>query len=238
MSYEQFRDYRRQFQGSGREQRQPRNNMKRPRGYSPPAFGCTSSPPTDHPNAKRFRGLNGKVSQGVARNPEGSFFTTRSDDEISLAEEAQITPTKLPHHSIFMQDKQNHHYRQPEPTHYQNHNQLGFNQTVASMNVPEGNRSTNNATRTSYATDYQPMNNLLGNLHLMRQQRRQTSVQSLQPQAQVQNHSAVIPQQQHHHHRHYRNYHSVPKTLVNNNSQGTNQSRKKTFSLRVSSNLY
>lgn len=247
MSYEQFRDYRQQFQGSisshrgpeEREQRQPRNSVKRPRGYSPPAFGCTASPPTDYPIAKRFRGPIGKISQGGASNSGGFFFTTRSDDEISLSEEAQTTPTALPHHSIFTQDKQNHHYRQSVQTYqHQNQSQVGLNQTVNSINSPTGMRSANNASGTSYATDYQPMNNLLGNLHLMRQQRRQTSVQSIQQQAQVQNHSAVIPQQPHHHNRQNGNYHTVPKTLANNNKQGTNQSRKKTVSLRVSSNLY
>lgn len=246
MSYEQFGDWRQQFRGSTfthrgpeeLEQRQPRNNMKRPRGYSPPAFEDTNNPQNAFPNAKRMRRFSGKASHGVASNHGGFFVQSRSDDEVSLAEEAQTTPTVLPHHSIFTQENHNNNYQQPARTQMQQHeSQFGYNQAVASVNVPSGNRSTT-AIGASYATDYQPVNNLLGNLHLMRQQRRQMGVQSSQHQAQAQNHSTIIPPQQHHHQRQYGNYHSVPKATANNNRPGTNQSRKKTVSLRVSSNLY
>mmetsp|Transcript_3515 Transcript_3515/g.8382 ORF Transcript_3515/g.8382 Transcript_3515/m.8382 type:complete len:242 (-) Transcript_3515:157-882(-) len=241
MSYEQFGDRRQQFHGSNFprrgpeevEQRQPRNSMKRPRGYSPPAFEDTNNNPQNgYPTAKRMRRYSGKASQG------GFLLQSRSDDEVSLAEEAQTTPTVLPHHSIFMQDNHCNNYQQPAPTQMQQYeSQFGHNQAVASANVPPGNRSTS-VNGTSYATDYQPMNNLLGNLHLMRQQRRQTSLQSSQQQAQAQNHSTIIPQQQHHHHRQYGNYQPAPKATANKNRPGTNQSRKKTTSLRLSSNLY
>ena len=246
MSYEQFGDRRQQFHGSNFphrgpeevEQRQPRNSMKRPRGYFPPAFEDVNNPQNGYPTAKRMRRYSGKASQGVAGNHGGFFLQSRSDDEVSLAEEAQTTPTVLPHHSIFMQDNHNNYNQQPARTQMQQYeSQFGYNQALASANVPSGNRSTP-ANGTSYATDYQPMNNLLGNLHLMRQQRRQTSVQSSQQQAQAQNYSTIVPQQQHHHHRQYGNYHSAPKATANKNRSGTNQSRKKTASLRVSSNLY
>ena len=236
--------------------------MKRPRGYSPPAFDCASdTPDISHPVTKRLRRMSCNESLGIASNNNnfnnnignngGSFLASKSDDEVSLAEESQIVPTISPHHSIFMQGRQNKHYQQPAQMYQQQHqSQLGHHQAAASVNathhVPSENRFLS-ASGTLYATDYQPMNNILGNLHLMRQQRRQSNAPSSQQQVQTRNHSAMIPQQQQQqlqqpqqngYHRHYGNYHSVPKTTVNNDGSGTIRSRKKTVSLRVSSNLH
>ena len=151
------------------------------------------------------------------------------------------------------QRQQNKQYQQPaqiRPQHHQS--QLGHQQAIASGNTtqfPHGNGPLG-ANRASYATDYQPMNNLLGNLHLMRQQRRQNNAQSSQMQTQIRQLSPVIPmqqphQQQHqhqhqqnHYQRQYGNYHSVSKPATSNNGSGKNRSQKKKVSLRVSSNLF
>jgi hypothetical protein len=275
--FRDFRCFRRAPEEHQHQHHQSRNGMKRSRDYSPPAFDCASdsSDNSSHQVTKRLRTLSCNDFPGMTssnfnnsnsnntNNHGGLFLTSKSDDEVSLAEEAQTAPTSLPHHSSFMQHKINHHYQQPIQIHQQQQQQqshIGNHQAVsssvnASSNVHSGNTSSR-ASGLTYATDYQPMNSLLGNLHLMRQQqqqrRRQISVvQTSQEQAQTRDHSAMVPQQQqqhgqqpqnqyHHHHRHLNgNHHSVPTTAPNAvASSGTNRSRKKTVSLRVNSNLY
>jgi len=290
MSYQHFHNSRQQFRDFRRapeeQQQQSRNGMKRPRGYSPPAFDCasasdSSSDNSSHQVTKRLRTLScsdGMTSRNFNNSnitntnthTGGLFFTSKSDDEISLAEDAQTTPTVLPHHSSFMQHKQNHHYYQQHTTqihqqqqqlqlqqsHMGNHQAVSSSVSATNNNVHSGNIGSR-AGGTTYATDYQPMNSLLGNLHLIRQQqqqqrrRQQTSVgqaQALQQQARIpRDHSAMVPQQQqpqyqyHQHHNRslYGNHPSVPTTAANAvASSGTNRSRRKTVSLRVNSNLY
>jgi len=265
MSYEQFNNNRQQFcdlrsfhcAPEEQRQHQSRNGMKRPRGYSPPDLDYSSDPSCRHQVTKRLRRLSVNDSPGLMSNSfnnnnnHGGFsLTNKSDDEISLAEEAQIAPSALPKHSSFMQHEQNQHYQQSIQTQQQQHqSQLGHHQpvasTVAATNVPSGSRCST-ASGTIYATDYQPMNSLLGNLHIMRQRqqrRRQAALHDvLQGQAHTRDHSAMVPQQQHqpqnHYHRHYGNHHSVPTTTTNAVVSGDNHSRRKTVSLRVSSNLY
>lgn len=266
MNHQQFGDHRQQFGGPSpfhnspeeQDQRQPRNSMKRARGYSPPAFYSPSDPQSTYPAAKRVRRVSGTESFGFPNNNfnnnvnnRGPFPASKSDDEVSLAEEVHTAPTVLPNHSIFAQKQQNKQYQQPAQIHSQHHqSQLGYQQAVASGNTtqfPHGNGPLG-ANRASYATDYQPMNNLLGNLHLMRQQRRQNNAQSSQMQTQIRQLSPVIPmqqphQQQHqhqqnHYQRQYGNYHSVSKPATSNNGSGKNRSQKKKVSLRVSSNLF
>lgn len=259
MNHQHSGDRRQQFGGPNpfhrspeeQEQRQPRNSMKRSRGYSPPEFYCPSDPQSTYPAAKRVRRVSGTESFGFPSNNfnnnvnnRGLFLASKSDDEVSLAEEVHIAPTALPNHSIFAQKQQNEQYQQPAQIPSQS--QFGHQQVVAAGNTtqfPHRNGPLG-GTGASYATDYQPMNNLLGNLHLMRQQRRQNNAQSSQMQAQARQHSSVFPmqqqqqQQQNHYQRHYGNYHSVSKPATTNDGSGNNRSQKKKVSLRVSSNLY
>eukprot|EP00536_Pseudo-nitzschia_multiseries_P006058 jgi/Psemu1/65410/estExt_Genemark1.C_1240072 len=106
-----------------------------------------------------------------------------------------------------------------------------------------------------HATDYQPLNSLLGNLHALRQQQQQRRrqqqdlaeagrvAQQVQQQQQMQMQIQQQQQQQQHYHRdrHYGNYHSVPAatTTTSSGGQGGNRVRRRNaVSLRVSSNLY
>ena len=174
--------------------------MKRPRGYSPPGFDPASDAPNSYPVKKRLRRVSGNESLGIVSsnfynnngNHGGLILASKSDDEVSLAEEVQTTPTALPHHSIFMQGRENKDVQQLAQMHQQQHqSQFGYHQVVdptIGTNYPSGSRSLS-ANGTSYATDYQPMNSLLGNLHMMRQQRRQTGAQWSQEEAQARNHS-------------------------------------------------
>jgi hypothetical protein len=266
MNHQQFDNYRQQFRdprsfyrAPEEQNQQPRNGMKRSRGYSPPAFDYAGDPSYSHKAAKRLRRSSGTDATVVTsnnyfnnNNHHGGFFHNKSDDEVSLAEEAQTTPTALPHHSSFMQHKQNNHYQQPPQIHQQQQlSHTGHHQAAAASasatNGPLENRSPRDSGAT-FATDYQPMNSLLGNLHLARQRQQQqrkmqTSLQTSQEQALTRDHAAMVPQQQqqqpqNHYHRHYGNCHSVPTTTPNTIASGTIRSRKKTVSLRVNSNLF
>jgi len=264
MNHQQFNNYRQQFRdprsfyrAPEEQNQQPRNGMKRSRGYSSPAFDFAGDPSYSHKVVKRLRRSSGTDSPVMTsnnyfnnNNQHGGLFHNKSDDEVSLAEEAQTTPTALPHHSSFMQHKQSNHYQQPtqirqqQQLSYAGHHQAAA-ASASATNGPLENKSPRDSGAT-FATDYQPMNSLLGNLHLARQRQQQqrklqTSLQTPQEQARIRDHSAMVPQQQHqpqNYHRHYGNCHSVPTTTPNNIAPGANRSRKKTVSLRVNSNLY
>jgi len=257
MSHQHFDDHRHQIRDLSsfhrapeeQQQYQSRNGMKRPRDYSPTTFDYESDPSCRHQVAKRLRRLSGNDSMGMTIgnfnniNSHGELlFTSKSDDEISLAEEAQTAPTALPHHSSFMQHKQKKIFQQPTQIHQHQQPRLGP-ASVTATSVPSGN-TCSRASGTTYATDYQPINSMLGNLHLMRQQqqrKRQSSVQIPPELLQSQDYSAIVPHQQqpqNHYHRHYGNYHSVPATYSNAVASRNNHSRRNTVSLRVSSNLH
>ena len=241
------------------QQHQTRNGMKRPRGYSPPASDHANDPSYSHQMTKRLRRSSCTNSLGTRNhNPNdfnhqnGMFLTNKSDDDISLAEEAQITPTSLPQHSSFMQQKQNEISHHSAQIHQQQQRLQRGISNVAAKHVPSDSIFSGTKV-TTYATDYQPMNSFLGNLHLMRQQqqlKRQPSSYTLQGKKQIRDHPVMVrtqQQQQHqqqqqqqqqqpqnHYHRHYGNYHLVPTKALNTKTR----SQKKSVSLRVNSNLY
>jgi len=234
---------------------QSRTGMKRPRGYSPPMYDYPSDPFCRHQANKRSRKMSSEAyplmsTSNFNISHGGLPLKSKSDDDISLAEEVQTTPTALPHHSTFMQRQSNDHFQQSTDMYqqqqrkYQGHDQ-SLTSSVTATNDPSGSKCPS-ANETTYATDYQPMNSLLGNLHVMRQhqhRRRQTGMQASQEHVQTRDYSVMVPlqlqqQPQNHYHRHYGNYHSVPTTNANAISSRKSRSTKKTVSLRVNSNLY
>ena len=96
MSHHQFGDHRQQFGGPNsfhrspeEKEQQPRNGMKRARGYSPPAFHCPSDPQNTYPAAKRVRRVSGTESFGFASNNfnhnvnnRGRFQAIKSDEKL------------------------------------------------------------------------------------------------------------------------------------------------------------
>mmetsp|Transcript_3898 Transcript_3898/g.10205 ORF Transcript_3898/g.10205 Transcript_3898/m.10205 type:complete len:258 (-) Transcript_3898:215-988(-) len=232
-----------------RQQYQRRNSMKRPRDDSPPASDHANNPSYCNHIRKRLRPSSCTNFLGTtncipndSNHHSGIFLTNKSDDDISLAEEAQITPTSLPQHSSFIQQKQNQCRHIPDQIPQQQHQiERGVSEVTATDVLSKNSFS--GANLTTYATDYQPMNSFLGNLHLMRQQqqlRRQTDSYKLQGEEQIRDHPGIVrtqqPQQQpqNHYHRHHGNYHSVPTRNLNTKTYGG----KKIVSLRVNSNLY
>ena len=115
----------------------------------------------------------------------------------------------------------------PIPRHssFSPHRQHGTNSTV--MNV---------------TADYQPMNSLLGNLHLMKRRTRQLDFQQQQSQLpQDFSRSTKAPNYHHHHHHHSHSHHSmISPTRKGADPQQKESHRppKKVMSLPVHSNIY
>mmetsp|Transcript_23349 Transcript_23349/g.51096 ORF Transcript_23349/g.51096 Transcript_23349/m.51096 type:complete len:285 (+) Transcript_23349:33-887(+) len=262
------------------QQVQTRNGMKRSRDYrySPlVSADCTSDPSCDQ-ITKRLKRMSHKDysaftneysnNNGNTSSYNGLLLPSKSDDEASLAEEARASPTAFPHHSssiLRTQIQHQHQHQHQHRNHQRDHPPVNqHHQTAASS----GNACTTTENAPAHATDYQPMNSLLGNLHAMRQQQQRrkqisSSIHETQGQAQAQaqarNFRVPIPQLQQLHQqqqqyqqqhrqeiyhrndnfRHYGNYHSVPTSTTDSVVSGDNRSgRKNVVSLRVNSNLY
>eukprot|EP00534_Pseudo-nitzschia_fraudulenta_P017984 CAMPEP_0201260832 /NCGR_PEP_ID=MMETSP0853-20130426/5087_1 /ASSEMBLY_ACC=CAM_ASM_000640 /TAXON_ID=183588 /ORGANISM="Pseudo-nitzschia fraudulenta, Strain WWA7" /LENGTH=241 /DNA_ID=CAMNT_0047563589 /DNA_START=157 /DNA_END=882 /DNA_ORIENTATION=- len=241
--------------------------MKRPRDFSPPGLDDASYPSSGrHQITKRMKTMSVRenyestnIGSSINDCSGGLSLVTKSDDDISLAEESQTTPTAFPHHSSFIHPTHpTHQYRQQQQQQSLQLQQQQLQCRIRHHQAPpaavaartdDRSGTTNSMARgPSYATDYQPINSILGNLHLARQQqqqrRRQLALQLSHGQAQARNYPGMVPQQQQqqpqqHHQRHHANYRSIP-TADNNNalSSRDNRPRRKTVSLRVNSNLY
>jgi len=216
--------------GHVREGQQNRNSLKRPREsfhqHQQDLMFADEDPyhpsPSHNTSNKRFKGMKNRhtnmysgftTTANTSNNNHGLLMSNiKSDDEVSLAEEAPVqTTAPFPHHSSLL------------PYHQKNTNDdnQGSSQITSSVvNV----------------TDYQPMNSLLGNLHTMKR-RRQLDVQQLEPGYYSDMKPSNNHQQQNTHHGH--GDRSIP--AIRNGASSLPENRrspKKVMSLRVNSNLY